>query len=271
MNEHEKYDCVPDLPRTIRQKTEGRAYRRDSIGMSGAQVIMFDDCVLKTEPTGEESDNEYRMMSWLAGKLPVPEVLAFARENGRNYLLMSRVEGRMLCEEAYMDRPEKLIRLLARGLKLLWSVDVRGCPAHIGLEERLALAERNVREGLVDMDNVEKDTFGENGFKSPAELLRWLKENRPAEDLVLTHGDYCLPNIFGSEGKISGFIDLGKCGVADRYQDIALCFRSLSHNCEGACGGRAYTDVKPEMLFEELGIEPDLEKIRYYILMDELF
>ena len=32
MNEHEKNDCLSDFPQIIRQKTEGRAYRRDSIG-----------------------------------------------------------------------------------------------------------------------------------------------------------------------------------------------------------------------------------------------
>lgn len=260
-----------EIPQTIKQKIGSRPYHCDSVGMSDSQVLMFDDRVLKIETTREEADNEYRMMNWLAGKLPVPEVLAFAKENGRNYLLMSRVEGRMLCDEAYMNKPKELIQLLAKGLKMLWSVDVKECPNHIGLKERLALAERNVREGLVDMDHVEEDTFGEKGFKNPEELLNWLKENQPEEDLVLTHGDYCLPNVFGSEGKINGFIDLGKCGVADRYQDIALCYRSLSHNCDGTYGGSVYTDVKPEMLFKELGIEPDWEKIRYYILMDELF
>lgn len=35
--------------------------------------------------------------------------------------------------------------------------------------------------------------------------------------------------------------------------------------------GKVYEDFKPEMLFEKLGLEPDWEKINYYLLLDELF
>ena len=36
-------------------------------------------------------------------------------------------------------------------------------------------------------------------------------------------------------------------------------------------GEKIYQDCKPELLFEALEIEPDWERIRYYILLDELF
>lgn len=35
--------------------------------------------------------------------------------------------------------------------------------------------------------------------------------------------------------------------------------------------GKVYEDFKPEMLFEKLGLEPDWEKINYYLLLDVLF
>ena len=47
------------------------------------------------------------------------------------------------------------------------------------------------------------------------------EENKPKEELALSHGDYCLPNVFFKDGKVSGFIDLGASGVADKYLDIA--------------------------------------------------
>lgn len=40
---------------------------------------------------------------------------------------------------------------------------------------------------------------------------------------------------------------------------------------EGKYGGQKYENINPDILFEKLGIEPDWEKIRYYILLDELF
>lgn len=174
-----------------------------------------------------------------------------------------------------MGNPQQLVHLLAEGLKLLWSVDIKECPVQSGLDQKLRLAELAVCQGLCSTEDAEEDTYGEGGFENPKELLAWLKKNRPEEDPVFSHGDYCLPNLFLKEGKVSGYIDLGRSGIADRYQDIALCYRSLKHNYSGRYGGKVYTqlnpDFRPESLFEELGIEPDWEKIRYYILLDELF
>ena len=89
-------------------------------------------------------------------------------------------------------------------------------------------------------------------------------------DPALSHGDFCLPNVFFNDGAVSGYLDLGFCAVADRYQDIALCYRSLSHNADGSYGP-VYPNVRPEKLFDALQVKPDWEKIRYYILLDELF
>ena len=77
-------------------------------------------------------------------------------------------------------------------------------------------------------------------------------------------------NVFFENGKVSGFIDLGDAGIADRWYDIALGYRSLKHNADGTYGAY-YADVHPDDLFKKLGIEPDWERIKYYILLDELF
>ncbi len=71
-------------------------------------------------------------------------------------------------------------------------------------------------------------------------------------------------------GDISGFIDMGNCGIADKWEDIAMLYRSLRHNFDGTYG-KVYPGLDPDSFFEELGIEPDREKIDYYILLDELF
>lgn len=70
-----------------------------------------------------------------------------------------------------------------------------------------------------------------NHFSSPENLLLYLENNIPqTEELAFTHGDFCLPNIFAVQGKATGFIDVGRAGVADIWQDIAPCIRSLWHN-----------------------------------------
>lgn len=258
------------IPESLKQYLKDRPFHIDEIGQSGSTVIVFDDMVLKIEKQCEEADNERRMMQWLSGRLPIPTVIGAETVDGMNYLLMSKMQGQMSCEEAYMNHPDELVTALAEGLKLLWAVDISECPYQSNLDNKLRLAACNVEHGLVDVDNVEPETFGEHGFKSPAHLLEWLIGHKPHEELVLSHGDFCLPNVFLKDGKISGFIDLGRCGAADRWQDIALCYRSLSHNFRGDYGGKVYNG-DADLLFEKLGIEPDSEKLRYYILLDELF
>ena len=252
------------LPGCISQILGERSGAVDAIGKSDSEIILFDDVVLKIEKQREESDNEHRMLRWLQGRLPVPEVIAAETLNGFNYLLMSRVDGVMVCDESCLKHPETLIRLLAEGLKIIWAVDISHCPCLNNLENKLKLAKYRVENNLCDTDDAEPGTFEENGFKDPEDLLIWLIKNKPDEQYVLSHGDYCMPNIFVENGRISGFIDLGRAGIADKWQDIALCIRSIEHNL-GMNG--AYI----KQLLNELDMEPDLGKIRYYILLDELF
>ena len=177
----------------------------------------------------------------------------------------------MSCELYYLEHPQILLNGLAAGLKMLWDVDVTGCPRTRDLDVILKEARRRVENDLVDVNDAEPTTFGEGGFESPRHLLEWLENNRPAAEPVLSHGDYCLPNIFLENRKVAGFIDLGKTGISDKWNDIALCYRSLKHNFDGTYGGKVYENFNPDGLFEALGMEPDWEKIKYYILLDELF
>ncbi len=259
------------MPAQVKDSFIGRPYRMDQVGMSGSHVLLFEDRVLKIQPAGEEAANEYLIMKWLEGSSVVPRVLAHAKRDGLSYMMMSRMRGRFSCDEAYLEEPEVLLRILTEGLRMLWSMDVTDCPCDNTLDEKLRRARHNVDAGLVDMDNVDPETFSKEGFRDPDDLWEWLDANRPEEEIVVSHGDYCLPNIFGEDGHFSGFIDLGRMGMADKWQDIALCYRSFRDNCAGVYGKDVYGEVEPSLLFDRLGIEPDWEKIRYYILLDELF
>lgn len=259
------------LPEKIIKLIADEQYTTDDIGMSESSVFIFHDKVLKIQDNNKESQNEYNILMWLQSKLPVPKVLAYENLNSKSYLLMSKCDGVMACDEHYMKNPEKQVSLLAEGLKALWNINISDCPNDWSLKNKLAQASYNVKHNLVDTDNVEPNTFGENGFKSPDHLLEWLYENKPKEELVLSHGDYCLPNVFLQNSSVSGYIDLGKTGIADKWCDIAICYRSLSHNYSGRYNGKAYSNLDDLLLFQKLGIEPNWEKIRYYILLDELF
>lgn len=273
---------LSQLPESIREKVSGKDFRIDDLGKSGSRIFLFDDCVLKCEKLLDASDTEadlfredqdktVEVMRWISGKLPVPEVLAYEKDEKYRYLLMSKIPGTVACDPYYMEHPKEMIPALADALKLLWSIDISDCPRKADLDMLLQEAEYRVKNDLVDMSDVEPETFGEGGFKDAEELLSWLKENKPSYEPVLSHGDFCLPNVFIKDGKLSGLIDLGNTGTGDKWMDIALCYRSLKHNADGTWGSKVYPDIRPEVLFEELGIEPDWDKIHYYILLDELF
>ncbi len=259
------------FPSKIKSWIDNKSYTIDDIGMSGNRVLIFEDMVLKIENSSESIEQQVQMMQWLEGKIPVPKVTAYEVENGKSYLLMSKVSGVMSCDTYYLEHPQKLLEALASGLKMLWKVDVRECPYVRDMDVVLKDARVRVENDLVDVEDAEPTTFGESGFESPKHLLEWLESNRPSFEPVLSHGDYCLPNVFFENGQISGFIDLGRTGIGDKWNDIALCYRSLKHNFDGTYGGKVYEDFNPDMLFEKLGVEPEWEKIKWYLLLDELF
>ena len=260
------------IPDKIKKLITGKKHTIDDMGKSGSSILIFDDCVLKIMDSrlhNEESSVE--VLNWLKGKLPVPEVLAFEKNGDYQYLLMTRIPGVMSCSEYYMEHPGELLPLLAQAFKMLWATDISGCPRSRDFDTELCAARYRVENNLVDIEYAEPDTFGKNGFENPAALLKWLEENKPAYEPVLSHGDFCLPNVLLKDGKVSGFIDCGDTAIGDKWKDIALCYRSLKHNFDGTFGGKVYPDFNPDLLFDALGIEPDWGKIRYWILLDELF
>lgn len=258
------------LPLKLKELVANKAYKCDNIGMSGSKILIFEDMVLKIEHKAKHFEKSIELLKWLEGKLPVPKVIYAECVCDTSYLLMSRIQGIMACDEYYLKHPDELVTIVAEALKMLWSVDISDCPRVKSLDDELKELEYRVENNLVDIDDVEPETFGEGGFQNPRELLKWLQENKPDVEPCFTHGDMCLPNFFVEDGRVSGYIDLGDAGVGDKWDDIALAYRSLRHNFDGTFG-EVYEGLKPELLFEKLGIEPNWEKLRYYILLDELF
>ena len=254
------------IPQEIIKHFPNLNYKENKVGLSGSKIISVDNLILKIEKTSEESDNEYRILKWLQGKAPVPKVIAVEKHKGYNYLLMSKVPGYMAFEEEVMSNPVNMIYLLAKGLKVLWEVDIKDCPYSNNLENKFRLAKYRLANSLCDIEDVDPDTFSTDRFHNFKGLLEWLIANKPKEDLVFSHGDYCLPNVLFKGNEISGFVDLGRSGIADKWQDVALCIRSMKYNL-----GEVYDDKYTDYFLNELDLKPDWEKIEYYILLDELF
>lgn len=263
---------INKLPLSIQNHVMNHPYETDRVGESDSKVFLFDNMVLKIEKSCNHSNREYEALKWLDGRLSVPEIIAFEKSDGYNYLLMSRIKSKTMIDDITKCNPYKLVEAMADGIKQLWAIDINDCPLDSRLPSQLLEAKYRLDNDLVDTEDFEEDTLGDNGFKSVDELYKFLKNNQPDEDLVFTHGDYCLPNLFVKDNKTIGFIDLGKAGIADRWQDLALCIRSMKYNY---CSIRGLDETEfaelRNYLLRLLNIELDKEKLRYYILLDELF
>jgi aminoglycoside phosphotransferase len=168
-----------------------------------------------------------------------------------------------------MENPVLLLDCMAEALHTLWTIPVKDCPFERPVEDNLAHAEATILAGRFDASDSEPETFGPGGFESPKALLDWLKTYRPPMDAAVTHGDFCLPNLFTDGKRFTGFIDVGSAGICDRWMDLALGWRSLKHNSDGHYG-KVYPKIDPDDLFRAAGVAKDEEKLRYYILLDEL-
>ncbi len=258
------------LPEKLEKLLGGATGSMDTVGQSGASVWLYPEAVLKISRDDDAARREAGIMTWLRGKLPVPEVLACEREGGYQYLLMTRLPGKMLCHGDVLADPRLVTGLMAQALETVGAVDIAGCPYMADLDTELALAREHVERGEVDAANTDPATFGPGGFRDPAHLLAWLEDNRPEEERRFTHGDMCLPNIFTENGRLSGLLDLGGAGIGDPCRDYAIARRSLHDNLDGHYG-HTCPGFDANTLFDMLNLTPNPDKLRYYALLDELF
>ncbi len=210
-----------------------------------------------------ELQQEIAVVRWLAqSQLAslVPRVLWTLEDTEYVAAVFSELPGEMSFHGKYLIGAAYTAKLLGSGLRMIHSLPVTGCPADMRLENRLLVAQdrlRNQEIDVVDFDDARKQT-------SPKELMEYLLAHKPAStETAFTHGDFCLPNILIDQSGISGFIDWGRSGVADIYQDIALCVRSIVRNL-----GEQWIQT----FSASYGIaELDAEKVTYYQILDEFF
>ena len=245
------------------------------VGLSGATVerwtkpgepTRFRKSVPSTWDRGV--DAEAARLRWLA-TTPfadrVATVLAHETddEHGIEHLVTTAVEGTdaaALAERVGRDTPEadELARRFGATLRELHdTLEPGACPFDRRVDVRLEAAARRIDEGAVDGDDFEP----EHATKTPTQVLDELHATRPeGEDLVVTHGDWCFPNVLFDADRW-GMVDLADLGVGCRWYDVGIGARSTSHNLG---------DAAVPAFLDGYGLEPDEERMRYYVLLDEL-
>lgn len=255
------------LPVTLRKEIAGYAAAPNPLGMSSSQVYQLTHpqktpLYLKFSPLIDLHPvrDDYERLLWLAGKLPVPEVVAYVEDEAQAYLLITTLPGVPTNSLTNPQEQERAVHILAEGMHILHALPPDDCPFDQNNDRMIAQAEHNLRQGWVEEWELDEKRRG----REPASLMAELRQVRPFhEERVFTHGDYCLPNILIHNGQLSGFIDVGMAGLSDRYRDLALCTRSLTYN---------YGAQWVPLFHRAYGLEPvDEAKISFYKLLDEFF
>ena len=153
---------------------------------------------------GEELLREGERLRWLNGRLPVPRIIHFLQEGDAVFLVSTAVSGHDFT--FYNDKSdaekETAVRLMAEGLRMLHALPIADCPFDERLDNRIKRAQQRMETNLVDETDFDAHRLGRTTESLFVELLA----TRPKdEDLVFTHGDYCLPNALVDSGEDKWF------------------------------------------------------------------
>ncbi|HEY3501710.1 MAG TPA: aminoglycoside 3'-phosphotransferase [Actinocatenispora sp.] len=212
--------------------------------MSGA-VVSRRNGVYRKESDDPAHDlvGEGHRLVWLrAHDIPAAEVL----DCRPGLLVTAELPGRSAAEEWPAAARGRIVDGLADVARALHALPVADCP----YDRRLAVT---VPAALAS--------------GSDRRLRAELAATRPAdEDPVVCHGDLCVPNVLFDPDtyELTGVVDVGRLGVADRWVDLAIATRSLTNDLNPQYGPWA-----ADRFLARYGVAPDPARIAFYRLLDE--
>jgi aminoglycoside 3'-phosphotransferase-2 len=211
-------------------------------------------------------DREAERLRWMAGRqLAVPAVREYGCVENVEYLLLDEVTGLAASDSRWRAYASEVALALGVALRRLHRVSVAECPFDARIAGEIEEARDRVARGLVREDEFDDVRAGRGAADLLSELVASVP---PDEDLVVTHGDFTLPNVIldrsaGRELYVSGLVDCGRVGIADRYRDLALASRSITHEL-GIHALEPFLEGYGLPLFETA-------KMAFYALLDEFF
>ncbi len=205
--------------------------------------------------------DECARMRWAGRFLRVPEVLECESDGVVDWLLTVGLEGIDATRHPLREKPGELVTALGRGLAAFHDgAPVEACPFQFTAGAAVAHVRDRAERGLID---ARKHLHPEHQHLGVDAAIEQLEALAPVdEDLVVCHGDYCLPNVMlDDEGRVVGYLDLGELGVADRWWDIAVGSWSATWNL-----GPGLEDL----FISSYGATPDAQRIAFYRLLYDL-
>jgi kanamycin kinase len=176
----------------------------------GGWTVRLADRFLKwNPPDAPDLRIEVDRLRWAAPYLRVPTVLRTGTGPTGSWTETVPLPGRPGSDPHWRTAPAFAAHALGRALRVLHdTLPVRNCPYRWDIDTRLQ--EKRSRTGV----------------------LVAVTEPRPTEDdPVVCCGDPCAPNLLlHDDGTPSGWLDLGRLGVADRWADLAVGSLSIDWN-----------------------------------------
>lgn len=271
MIEIERDDAVAELPvpTDISIALAGYRWERSDVGQSGGQVYRLHgkpgapDLYLKYGQAGLADDitDEMVRLRWLGEHVPAPKVVHFTRTLDEAWLVMTAIAGQTAYQvmQERSDLRVSVVDAIATFLHRIHAIPASDCPFTSEHAYRLARARARIEAGLVDEDDFDAERQGWTAEQVWEAMHRLLPL---APDPVVTHGDYSLDNLLIQDGEVSGCIDAGRVGIADRYQDLAIAL-----NCLEEFG----VSLKERFLKQYGIVDPQRSKLQFHLMLDELF
>lgn len=264
--------CSMDVPRELSLLLADREFEAVELGDSGAGVWRCPlpgqaPRYLKVAPVDAQLalEQEAARLRWMRDRgLPVPAVLAYLRQGDAEYLLTEAAVGVPASASEWREAAERVATALGRGLARLHATDVATCPFDRRVDRQLKEARARLARGMVREDDFDACRRGRDAAELFTELLGMVPGE---ENLVLVHGDFCLPNVLLTQTEgglhVTGLVDCGRAGIGDRHQDLALAVRSLTANL-------GHETVAPFLSAYD-GPPVNAQSLAFFTVLDEFF
>jgi kanamycin kinase len=224
---------------------------------SEAGEVRFLKIVREGWTPGAEAEAE--RTEWARLYLPVPRILRRGVSGGTSWLLSPGIDGLDATHETFRADVPGLVTRLAHGLRRFHEAPASKCPFQFRIDNAMDVVRHRLRTGQIQPD---RDFHVEFAGLTAEDAVRELARSRPkSEDLVVCHGDYCVPNVLLRENAVVGYVDLGELGVADRWWDLAVASWSITWN---------FGPGLEALFFDSYGVRPDEDRIRFYRLLYDL-
>lgn len=239
-------------------------------GESGALVYRSPDRSRYAKVGGDDIEGERDRIEWLSTQdVPGPTVLEWTTGPGGPVLVTSAVEG-VPADQLHPEELDRAWSAIADVVRRLHAIPTADCPFRRDLAATMALA-----RDVVARDAVNADFLPDRNREIPAaELLARVTAQLPdrlaqeSGDLVVCHGDLCLPNILiaPADFSVSGLIDLGRLGLADRHADLALLFA----NSRETWPEDTRADTARARFLDSYGTPAEPDRLEFYLQLDPL-